>query len=113
MNLEELEQAVIQWADDKGIFEKATPYKQAEKTNEEVLELLKAVSQQEILNAYSMDSDEDVEHEIKDSIGDICVTIIIQAKMQGLTLEECLQAVYDVIKNRTGIMKNGQFVKDK
>jgi hypothetical protein len=40
------------------------------------------------------------------------VTIIIQAKMQGLTIEECLQSAYDVISKRTGKMMNGQFIKD-
>jgi hypothetical protein len=40
------------------------------------------------------------------------VTLIIQAKMQGMTIEECLNAAYDVISKRTGKMVNGQFVKD-
>jgi NTP pyrophosphatase (non-canonical NTP hydrolase) len=56
--------------------------------------------------------DEDNREEIKDAIGDIVVTLIIQAKMQGMTIEECLNAAYDVISKRTGKMINGQFVKD-
>ena len=90
-NLEQLEQAVIQWAEEKEIFSKATPYRQAVKTNEEVLELLKAVSQQELTDDATS-QDEDVKAEIKDAIGDIAVTIIIQAAMQGLTLTDCLQS---------------------
>ena len=73
--------------------------KQAEKTHEEVLELMAAI-------------DEDDRDEIKDAIGDIMVTLIIQAKMQGMTIEECLNAAYDVISKRTGRMVNGQFLKD-
>ena len=45
-------------------------------------------------------------------MGDIMVTLIIQAKMQGLSLEECLESAYNVITKRTGRMINGQFVKD-
>ena len=40
------------------------------------------------------------------------VTLIIQAKMQDLSLEECLESAYNVITKRTGRMINGQFVKD-
>lgn len=94
-----LEDAVEQWAEEKGILEKATPIKQALKTQEEVLELQNAI----------VDDDRE---EIQDALGDILVTIIIQAKMQGLDLLDCLQSAYDVISKRTGTMKNGQFVKD-
>lgn len=37
---------------------------------------------------------------------------IIQCRMQGVLLEECLQSAYDVISKRTGKIINGQFVKD-
>jgi len=90
---------VEEWAEAKGILAHATTLRQAEKTLEETNELICA-----ILNEDS--------HEIKDAIGDIIVTIIIQAKMQGLTIEECLQSAYDVISKRTGKMVNGQFIKD-
>ena len=91
---------VEQWANDKGILSKATPMKQALKTQEECLELLNAIEDNDIL-------------EIKDAIGDITVTLIIQCKMKGIDFEECLQGAYDIISNRTGKMVNGQFVKDK
>lgn len=45
-------------------------------------------------------------------IGDILVTIIIQAEMQGVSLTECLESAYNVIAKRTGVMVNGQFVKN-
>jgi len=99
-NYKELEAVIELWAEEKGILSKATPIKQAMKTQEECLELCNA-----ILNNDT--------HEIKDAIGDIIVTLIIQAKMQEMTIEECLNAAYDVISKRTGKMINGQFVKDK
>jgi NTP pyrophosphatase (non-canonical NTP hydrolase) len=96
----ELECLIENWAKEKGILDKATPLKQAMKTQEEVTELCNAI----------IDDNRD---EIKDAIGDIVVTLIIQAKMQGMTIEECINAAYDVISKRTGQMINGQFVKDQ
>ena len=94
-----LESQIIDWAKDKGIFEKGTRVKQSLKTLEEVGELISAVS----INDKS---------EIKDALGDILVTIIIQAEMQNLDLIECLESAYNVISQRTGKMINGTFVKD-
>jgi NTP pyrophosphatase (non-canonical NTP hydrolase) len=96
----ELEVCVHQWAKDRGIYDKATPLKQALKTQEEVTELLNAV----------VDNNQP---EIEDAIGDILVTLIILAEMRKVTLEECLNGVYDIISKRTGRMINGQFVKDE
>lgn len=97
--IESLETAVLQWAEDRGIFEKATPASQWEKTHEEVMELIDGI----VLNNR---------REIEDAIGDIVVTLIIQARMHGLSLGQCLASAYDQIKNRTGKMINGVFVKD-
>lgn len=98
-NYQELEDLVIKWAAEKGILEKGLPMSQACKTMEEVHELKDA-----IVN--------DDREEIEDALGDILVTIIIQAKMQGLSLESCLESAYNVISKRTGKMENGQFKKD-
>lgn len=100
MDYFELECAVEQWAADKGILEKATPMAQALKTLEECTELCTAINKKD-------------GPEIIDAIGDIIVTLIIQCKMQGLSLEECLESAYNVISKRTGKMIDGQFVKDK
>lgn len=99
MNYSELETAVEQWAEDKGILSKATPMGQALKTLEETTEFCTAVNAND-------------RAEIVDAMGDIMVTLIIQAKMQNLSLEECLESAYNVIAKRTGKMVNGQFVKD-
>lgn len=96
----ELEALVISWASQKGILEKGTPIAQWEKTLEEVEELGEAIEKNDI--------DETI-----DALGDILVTIIIQAEMQGLKLTECLETAYNVISKRNGVMKNGQFLKDE
>jgi len=97
---QELELLVIQWAKEKQIITKGNPGAQCDKTLEEVVELHEAIEK----------NDRD---EIIDALGDILVTIIIQAEMQGLKLEECLQSAYNVISKRKGKMIDGQFVKDK
>lgn len=99
MDYNQLEALVIEWADNKGILEKATPFRQCDKTQEEVNELYKAI----------LDNNRE---EIADALGDILVTIIIQAKMQNMSLVECLEGAYNIIAKRTGKMVDGQFVKD-
>jgi len=98
-NFKELNNLVINWASEKGIFTKATSMNQALKTLEETTELLEAVNNNDSA-------------EIKDAIGDILVTIIIQAHMNGMDIVDCLDSAYNVIKNRTGKMINGKFVKN-
>jgi NTP pyrophosphatase (non-canonical NTP hydrolase) len=95
----ELEALVITWAHQKGILDNGTPRAQAGKTVEEVQELIAAI-------------DVNNKAEIEDALGDILVTIIIQAEMQGLELVKCLESAYNVIAKRTGKMVDGQFVKD-
>ena len=96
----ELEALVIAWATQKGIFENGTYKAQALKTMEEVHELQEAIENDDRI-------------EVVDALGDILVTIIIQAEMHELSLVECLESAYNVISKRTGVMKNGQFVKDE
>ena len=113
---EELNKLVIEWANDKEILTKATPLTQCEKTDEEVKELFEALHfQNNNLQMYRNIKGEIVQtqDEIKDAIGDILVTVLIQAKMQNLNPLECLQSAYDVISKRTGSIVNGKFEKDK
>ena len=94
-----LQTDIEKWAEEKGILDKATPMAQSLKTLEETTELCTAINNND-------------RPEIIDAIGDIMVTLIIQAKMQDLSLEKCLESAYNVISKRTGKMINGQFVKD-
>ena len=95
----ELEALVIAWAAQKGILENGTPKAQAMKTWEETDELITAIENNN-------------KAEIEDALGDILVTIIIQAEMQQVSLIDCLESAYNVISKRTGKMVGGQFVKD-
>ena len=100
MNYLNLEERVLQWAENKGILDNAEPINQGLKTLEEVNELLTGIVT-------------DDREEIKDAFGDILVTIIIGAELQGLNLLDCLESALNIIEKRTGKMINGQFVKDK
>ena len=95
----ELEALVIAWATQKGIFENGTYKAQAMKTWEETDELITAIENND-------------RAEVIDALGDILVTIIIQAEMHELSLVDCLESAYNVISKRTGKMVDGQFVKD-
>lgn len=115
MRFTELEGRVIAWADQKGILDKGTPMKQHGKTQEEVDELREALfyqSQDEdaYINAKGVLCD--TEHEIKDAIGDVLVTLLIQCKLQRVNPLDCLEHALNVIERRTGKMVNGVFVKD-
>ena len=99
MSLDSLDEQIIDWGVQKGILPHAEPLAQLDKTKEEVGELELAI--------YEHDIDE-----VKDAIGDIYVTITMQAEAWGFTMQECVQAAYDVIKHRTGKMVDGKFVKD-
>ena len=116
MKYKELEKLVIEWADDKGILSKATPLAQARKTEEEVEELIEATdAQSKGLEAFNNSKGKlvNTKDELEDALGDILVTIIIGAELQGLKLEDCLESAYNIISKRTGVMKNGQFVKNE
>lgn len=100
MYYNELEALVKIWASEKGILTNGTPYAQCLKTLEEVTELFEAIENND-------------KEEIIDALGDILVTIIIQAEMQGLKLTDCLESAYNVISKRNGKMINGTFVKEQ
>jgi NTP pyrophosphatase (non-canonical NTP hydrolase) len=106
MTYEELQNLVKKWAWNKGLLTQSKSEKQLLKTVSEIGELSDA-----ILKKNSA--------EIVDAIGDVYVTIIILTEMlqtEGIIkIDEvkCLESAYNVIKNRTGQMINGTFVKDE
>ena len=115
MKYYELEALVIAWAQQKEILSKGNPYAQLQKTYEEVNELKRSLEAQQN-NRYDFLNDKAelviTKDQLKDDLGDILVTLIIQAEMQGTNLTECLELVYNVISKRKGKMIDGQFVKN-
>ena len=164
--IQELVPLIHQWAKERGIFDKSTPFDQLLKTHEEVGELIKACYDNDkpaiqdaigdtmiclINHCYFKDLDFIFDYEevyLKEAPDNITQTTfaisvnnilselfeveykqekrylysyVIQhilyklhciALSEGTTLEACLNIAYNEIKNRTGKMINGKFVKD-
>lgn len=91
------EQSVIAWAEERGIFLASDPKSQMMKTVSEVGEL-----------ADDINKGRDCRLEL----GDVLVTLALQARMQGTTLNECLELAFDKISHRKGKMVNGVFVRE-
>jgi NTP pyrophosphatase (non-canonical NTP hydrolase) len=87
MSIDELTKAIETWGTGKGILPHPNPIAQFKKTQEEVNELLDGIKKEDL-------------DEIKDAIGDIFVTLVMQTKAWNLTMAECIESAYDVIKMR-------------
>lgn len=95
------EQEILQWATDRNILGangQGTPEGQLKKTREETEEIQEGIDEHDI-------------DKIRDGIGDVYVTIAIQAAMHGLSMNECIDRAWNDIKDRTGMMIQGKFVK--
>lgn len=99
MNLKVEFQPIRDWADNKGIYDKGDPKTQIIKLFEEVGELSNAIL-------------ENNKEEISDAIGDSVIVLTNLAHLCNMTIEQCIEDAYDQIKDRTGKMKNGTFIKD-
>ena len=97
--MDRLVRDVEKWAQDKGL-NKANPKDQYLKVAEECGEIAAGLARSD-------------DAAIKDAIGDTVVTLIILAHQTGWSLKECLQASWGEIKDRTGEMRNGVFVKSE
>ena len=91
---------VMQWAQERGIYENGTALGQASKTLEEACELLIAVAK-------------DDKAEIADAIGDVMVTLVNVGVLTDLDVRQCFYNAYKVIEHRKGYLnKDGVFVKE-
>ena len=96
-----IESDVIRWAEQRLIIPRSTPLAQAIKTTEEVAELLKALSRNDLEGA-------------KDAYADIIITLIIGAALLDVDLVSCLEQGYNTIKDREGYLtEDGIFVKQE
>ena len=98
MTTDELIDAVVNWGRAKGLDNAVMQYA---KMNEEVGEIAHELTRGNLKTA-----------EMKDALGDTAVTLIILADILGFDIVRCLELAYDVIKNRTGHIENGSFIKD-
>jgi len=90
---------IREWAYNKGIYKSGDSKTQYVKLMEEAGELAQAILKKD-------------KPEIKDAIGDMIVVLTNLAYLEDLIVEDCITSAYEVIKNRTGKMENGTFVKN-
>ena len=92
-------QDIRDWAEERGLYDKGDTKTQFCKLMEEAGELGRAVLK-------------DNQAEFVDAIGDMVVVLTNMAMLGGTSIETCIDAAYDEIKNRKGKMVNGTFVKN-
>ena len=90
---------IREWADQRGLYDDGDPKTQALKLTEEVGETCRAILKQD-------------KTEIIDGIGDCVVVLTNLAELNNVSIEDCIEAAYDEIKNRKGKMVNGTYKKD-
>ena len=100
MSYADIEMKVVQWGEKRGIVQNSTPMAQAQKTQEELDELITAIH-------------EDDRDAMKDAYGDILVTLVMGCACADLDLVECFKGAYEEIKDRKGYLTpEGIFVKE-
>jgi NTP pyrophosphatase (non-canonical NTP hydrolase) len=90
---------IREWADERGLYENGDTKTQALKLVEEVGETCRAILKEDF-------------EEVVDGIGDCVVVLVNLAELQGVSIEACIAAAYEEIKNRKGKMENGTYKKD-
>ena len=90
---------IREWANERGLYDKGDVKTQTLKLMEEAGEICRAVLKQD-------------KAEIIDGIGDCVVVLTNLAELNNVSIEDCIDAAYDEISNRTGKMVNGTFKKD-
>lgn len=90
---------ILQWAEERGILNSATPQSQFLKLIEEIGELSQGMQKKD-------------KSEIKDAIGDCVVVLTILSRLYDMSIDDCLEEAYNQIKNRKGTMINGVFKKE-
>ena len=110
MTFEQLQEKVLDWADDKDLLHSENADRQFMKFIEEVFEFKSEFDMWmyggEILKPVNL------EH-VKDEMGDIFVTLIILCEQLELDPTVCLNVAYEKISKRRGKTINGQFIKEE
>jgi NTP pyrophosphatase (non-canonical NTP hydrolase) len=96
----ELQNKIINWAEEKDLLKSENKYQQVAKVMEELGELSKAILKNDVLQQI-------------DGIGDVQVTLIILSQQLGLDYNACLEAAWQEIKDRKGKTVGGTFIKNE
>lgn len=95
-----MKKEILEWGSDKGLLKHENRFVQLAKLLEESGELAKAIIKDDRVEQI-------------DAIGDCVIVLTILAKQLDLDIDWCTEKAYSVIKNRTGILKDGSFIKSE
>ena len=98
-SIELWQEAIWGWATDRNLIEGSTIEGQLGKLAEEMQELRDAIEKHD-------------SRETQDAIGDMVVVLTVICEKLDLSLQRCMSAAFDEIKDRKGRMVDGQFVKE-
>lgn len=100
MKFEYLEDCVLDWSEDRGIYQHSTAQAQMLKTVSEIGELADAIAKKNL-------------PDIQDAVGDVLVCLINVCAFYDMSVARCLEAAWLQIKDRKGHMiEGGVFVKE-
>lgn len=104
---------IRQWAKDRNLIDGSTPAAQGLKMVEELGETFGALARLPAAR-HAGDSEKEMRllAEAKDGFGDAVVALTLMAAQIGFRLEDCIDAAYEEIKDRKGVMVDGIFVRD-
>ena len=128
-SLDNVTASIVQWHHDKKIIDGATDWTQTEKMLEEFIELVasqlptatpEGISAQVCFMVRKLEKKGKIKtverinaHDEKiDAVGDMFVVGINILERNEVSLETCLNGVYDIISKRSGKVVDGSFVKD-
>ena len=128
-NLDTITALITQWHYDKKIIDGATDWTQTEKLLEEFIELVASqmpckspisIAEQVCFMVRKLEKNGKIktvsrinaQAEKIDAVGDMFVVGINILERNEVSLETCLNGVYDIISARTGKVVGGSFVKD-
>ena len=82
---------IREWAEDRGLYAEGDPKTQALKLVEEVGETCRAILKKDY-------------EEVVDGIGDCVVVLTNLAELMDVSIEDCIAAAYEEIRNRKGCL---------
>lgn len=125
---------IVMWGTARGIIKHSTSSAQASKTAEEVEELKEHVAQLKFLRELAGNlmrvptedqkvfkflgdvlnkAEADLLSKLVDDYGDIFVTLVMGAEIEGIDIRSCIASAFEEIKDRKGEMRaDGKFYKE-
>lgn len=95
-----MKKEILNWGSDRGLLKEENKFVQLAKLLEESGELAKAIIKDDRVEQI-------------DAIGDCVIVLTILAEQLKLDIDWCTEKAFSVIKNRTGELRNGSFIKSE